>query len=401
VAAGNGGRGVIYRMVDEFSNDVPYDFKSIQFLPHNVSDSTYRYTFDTDDRTDGSLLGLQREIYGNTIKPYFNDRRWSLPRIVFQGDICYNNTFGESCHNNTFGAYCTYNTFGVYCSNNTFSKSCHNNTFGDYCDNNTLGYDCSHNTFGAYCTNNTFGGYCYDITFGHGCGDNTLGRECGNNTLEHDCVSNTFGDYCSHNTFGAYGNYNTFGHDCGNNTLGHDCGSNTFGDYCDGNRVADYWSGHDVGDDWSHNVIDGKYEDFVTYDISDTGAFTAISPFRRNITTVVSGQENFTVWVNDSAIEYYYANDTLWVVDCSDVADAGYLPTITWGNSNQTFHPANDDTSNLTLKEGMTCVFFITEVVNSGTNDRHFIVSRQVIDAPVGLGSGSGSGSWYDSGSSY
>lgn len=329
------GKGVIYRMVDEFANDAPYDFKGIQFIAYD--DFVYRYTFDSGNargNTDYSLNGGEHDVYGNSIEVH-GGAAYHLNCIVFRGNGCNSNTFGNNCRNITFG------------------KKCRSNTFANECR-------------------------C--ITFGNNCFFNTFGEECRFNTFGNSCCYNTFGDEFYHNVFG---------------------------NHCRGNRVAGDWGYHKVGDEWSCNVIDGKYENLVTYfdDVSGTGAFTVVHPFRRNITTVVSGQENFTVFVEDWALNTLHANDTLWVVDCSDIADAEYLPTVTWGNvRRQTFHPANDDTANLELKEGMVCVFFITEVVNSGSNDRHFIVSRQVVDASAGggsSGSGSGSGSGYDSGSGY
>lgn len=53
------GKGVIYRLIDENGNDIPYDFKNIQMLDSNNSeDTTYYYTFDSnglDHSLDGSL----------------------------------------------------------------------------------------------------------------------------------------------------------------------------------------------------------------------------------------------------------------------------------------------------------------------------------------------------------
>lgn len=64
------GRGVIYRLIDEFNNDVAYDFKNIQYqlrLDNNIyidgstGEYTWVYTFDalnldTNERTDATLI---------------------------------------------------------------------------------------------------------------------------------------------------------------------------------------------------------------------------------------------------------------------------------------------------------------------------------------------------------
>ena len=60
------GKGVIYRMIDEFGNDCPYDFKSILFK--NVYNGIYQYTFNTlpDESIDQSMYGPKN----NKITPF-------------------------------------------------------------------------------------------------------------------------------------------------------------------------------------------------------------------------------------------------------------------------------------------------------------------------------------------
>ena len=124
---GTGGRGVIYRMVDEFGNDVHYDFKGLKFLAYGYSDGVYRYTFDSGDadgNTDKSLAGGSSRVYDNRIGVYAVAGTHILNRIVFKGSYCYSNTFGDGCNSNTFGGGCNSNTFGDRCSINTFGSNC-------------------------------------------------------------------------------------------------------------------------------------------------------------------------------------------------------------------------------------------------------------------------------------
>lgn len=51
------GKGVIYRLIDEFENDLPYDFKNIQF-------KRYKITSTTDSRQSG-LVGMYLGFEGN------------------------------------------------------------------------------------------------------------------------------------------------------------------------------------------------------------------------------------------------------------------------------------------------------------------------------------------------
>lgn len=136
------GKGVIYRLVDEFQNDVPYDFKGIQFLAYGDADNVYRYTFDSGDASnnaDLSLAGINSIIYSNEINPYFDDGKQKLNRIVFKGWNCFSNKFGSYCSSNTFGDGCSFNTFGLGCGDNTFGSHCYFNTFGLDCQDIKFG----------------------------------------------------------------------------------------------------------------------------------------------------------------------------------------------------------------------------------------------------------------------
>ena len=216
------GKGTILRMIDEFDNDCPYDFKNIQFKRWNVTDSNGRYgidsrymgaqtsglpscltipntsnfiwtyTFSSDNgggvQTDYSL-SKGKNVHNNVIKIRTDN---TLPNNVFFGNNCYNNTFGNTCYNNTFSYNCHSNTFGNNCYNNTFSNQCDNNTFGDQCYSNI---------FGNYFHSNIFGDSCYCNIFGNVCSFNTLnGPECKYNTFGNYCAGNKFAKaYCKHN----------------------------------------------------------------------------------------------------------------------------------------------------------------------------------------------------------
>ena len=259
------GRGVIYRMIDEFGNECPYDFKNIQFVryritaspvsdlvdkyatsnAYNVTVNTHTthwcYTFSTTSLEDASLDGYSNDVYNNIIPEYKNtsDLGIKLNDIVFVGINNYGNRFDVNCYNNTFGNSCYYNTFGNKCYNNTFGNSCYSNTFGNICRSNTFGNSCYSNTFGNACYYNTFGNACYYNTFGNACYSNTfgssyyyntVGNNCYNNTFGNSCYSNTFGNECMYNTFGNYCKYNTFGNYCHHNTFGNDLDESQFGD---------------------------------------------------------------------------------------------------------------------------------------------------------------------------
>ena len=83
VAPYDGGKGVIYNMVDEHNNDCPYDFKNIQFKKNNE----WYYTFSQS----GNDLSLTDYCVGNYILPHTNQNfsdgttavKTIIPMLVF------------------------------------------------------------------------------------------------------------------------------------------------------------------------------------------------------------------------------------------------------------------------------------------------------------------------------
>ena len=226
----NPGNGVIYKMIDEFGNDYPYDFKNIQFkrkLTNGVYDPTsgtdeWVYTFSiwSSNSIIDSSLSNTHHIYDNIQEVYrLRSNILSLNDNVFIGENCSYNTLGYNCHSNTFGNYYQSNTFG---------DNCYSNTFGDNCRSNTFRNNCHSSTFGDYCQYNNFGNQCYLNTFGDYCQSNTFGNDCQSNIFGNYCSSNTFGDYCQSNTFGNQCSFNILDYGCLNITFGN--GSNQYGD---------------------------------------------------------------------------------------------------------------------------------------------------------------------------
>ncbi len=279
------GTGVIYRMIDEWQNDCPYDFKNIQFKRYrcnainenfeptycgfenmnfadyelDVEDSIWAYTF--------SLITWKDNDYTTMVVQNLEDASLKIrPDMDFDSNDdktlpnCYN--YHNFCQKNSIQSFfssilidedshyvCVLNNIVMYAwlemydeGNEVYSiHFMHNNLFGINCANITMGNECYNNIFGYGCKNiiagnkfysNTFGNYCYYNTFGNGCGGNTFGNNCWYNTFWNGCHSNTFGNGCYSNTFGNDCDNNTFGNGCSWNTFGNDCDNNTFGNYC-------------------------------------------------------------------------------------------------------------------------------------------------------------------------
>ena len=178
---GNGGKGVIYYMKDEYNNECPYDFKNIQFIRKLDDDGnldlengtdTWCYTFG-GNQWDRSIPQEGCKIFNhNSICPHYTgcDMAFALPKNVFLGNsecMTKNNRLAWLCSDNTFGTECQNNTLGFNSGNNTFGHCCKNNILGNECRDNKFGYSCQIMTLKANCYNNTFPNHCYCVTLGN------------------------------------------------------------------------------------------------------------------------------------------------------------------------------------------------------------------------------------------
>ncbi len=263
------GKGVIYQMIDEFNNDVPYDFKNIQVYKGGY----WRYTFGSIDSIEllrtGNNQGLvERNSSGDvtidgavyhcytlplimtgfsTVSIWITDEAFSKTSVyydiiegvanvvviswgyynlnfttLYDNSVLFPSGINYRCEENVIERYAEtsgrsvlgFNSLGIGCKINVLSRGCRSNTFGDNCVSNTFGVGCESNTFEDGCSNNIFGNGCVSSTFGSNCSNNTFGNNCSNNT---------FDDYCYYNTFDNDCRYNTFGSNCWNNTFGNKC----------------------------------------------------------------------------------------------------------------------------------------------------------------------------------
>ena len=235
------GKGVIYRMIDEWNNDCPYDFKNIQFKRYKITkanqsalvgtylglkknnaksieidanDNIWCYTFTaqvaikTGDNfvipnnapyIDGSLESPYRHMSDESSSTYHDNKigyylitydedevptlcgKYYLPDNVFIG-------YFESTTNSAADDYCY-----AYCSYNiTLDDNCHSNSFGINCYSNSFGNDCSYNSFGNDCYYNSFGINCYSNSFGNDCYYNKLNDYYTNNKFENKVTNIKF-----------------------------------------------------------------------------------------------------------------------------------------------------------------------------------------------------------------
>ena len=381
------GKGVIYRMIDEFNNDVPYDFKNIQFYRQwNSNKSSWStissdttgvpcYTFSSNgdsstvEFTDFSL-SRTNNVYSNVIKECIFSGKLGLNINCFFGSNyyyntfgneccyntfgngCYNNTFGNKCYENTFGNKCYENTFGNNCFRNTFGNKCNFNIFGNSCCNNTFGEECDSNIFGNICSSNTFGYYCHNNIFGNDSIGNTFGEFCQNNTFGNDCYNNTFGDRCSYNTFGNYCRYNTFGEDCYYNTFGEFCQNNTFGDSCYSNTFGNNCRYNTFGS----RIEQSQFGNGVQY-FSITNAQMTTKPTSANAKSYIrwliveNGVSYVNAYVTGYTSDSSYCQNIRICQGCSGTADdnrKSFDITACIGSTvNNIYQPANSQITNI------------------------------------------------------
>lgn len=276
------GKGVIYRMIDEWGNDVCYDFKNIQFKrkltngeydPDNGED-TWVYTFNIiidEICQDASVVGNSLQSYenGNVVGVYNNKIGILTEGDSFQPDTftigslacwlnnnvfltisddnyyqgCSNNILISDCHSNTFMDNCHTNILGMATNNNIFKARCKNNKLGDFCNNNVFGTNCYNNVFGNYFANNKLENGCYD---------NTFKDKCEGNILNNTCFNNTFSEHCCNNTLGSANTFNSLENDCGNITTSSNCSSNRFHNNCNNIIIGSYCIGNQFGNACNH-----------------------------------------------------------------------------------------------------------------------------------------------------
>ena len=244
------GKGVVYRLIDEWGNDIPYDFKGIQFKRVIVSgdfveeayeDADVLYlgipgsipsVFDVEDEDDYiwayTFNGIDdeddyRQTRDVTVKGFLtgDDEDGGYPLYLRASDVEMQPWRVEAVSddgapssavmlNNIVFVQMYFNSFNYDVSGNRFGFGCHDITIGSKESyGNTFGNNCYYNTFGNNCYYNTFGNNCYYNTFGNYCTYNTFGNYCTYNTFGNSCYSNTFGNNCYYNTFGNNVQYGT------------------------------------------------------------------------------------------------------------------------------------------------------------------------------------------------
>ena len=291
------GRGVIYRLIDEFNNDIKYDFKNIQFK-RKITDGEYDATNGTD--TWCYTLNIWHEglcqdasIVGNT-----------LPNDEGYINGVYDNIFGYATANelniegvDTFAFALGNNVVLSYDDDDGYYYGIYSNTIGNSFYNNTIGDSFHSNTIGNSFHSNKIGSSFYNDTIGDNFRSNTIGNVFHANTIGYGFVSNTIGYSFIYNMIGNEFSGNTIGNDFLSNTIGNDFQGNTIGNDFNSNTIGNYFFYSTIGTrngntittiDYVHYI---RVEDGVQFVDITTSATTSNSNWLQNITVAqgVSG----------------------------------------------------------------------------------------------------------------
>ena len=277
------GKGVIWRMIDEFNNDIKYDFKNILFQ-RTITDGSYDtggtntwcytlniwYNNSCQDASvvgntlvdcegcNNTVIGVHDNIFGylTAYDVNISDKNsfaYVLGNNVFLSysvnDEYYGietNTFGNNFQGNTIGYPVSYNTIGERFTDNLIAGDFSCNIIGcDFIENTTMG-TFGYNTIGSYFVGNTIG-----VHFER----NKIGNYFSENTIERDFASNTIGNYFSENTIGEDFDGNLIGNEFGNNTVGDQFSANLIGNECYSNEIGNYFRSNLIGNGFGSNTI--------------------------------------------------------------------------------------------------------------------------------------------------
>lgn len=153
-------KGVIYRMIDEWGNDCPYDFKNILFKKEVDGEEIYIPTFG--ENCAYNKIEPRTSWYGGDVL------KMELPFNTF-GVNCEKNYIGFSAKNNTFKDYITSCHLGVSANDNVISSDCNNIYLKNHVNNCFFYDECSHIVIGSGSRNILFNDITTCVEIGMAC----------------------------------------------------------------------------------------------------------------------------------------------------------------------------------------------------------------------------------------
>jgi hypothetical protein len=346
--------GVIYRMIDEYGNDLPFDFRNIAFTYDDDVALVFYYT---------DSVNWYPTIYNNVVKPTYSTITNDDSKTVLQQRLCqfrfanknsYDNFIDSGCCRITISGYG--NKIGKYCGGINITG--YSNVLGDNCgvmSNETMTISGSYNTLGIYCYRNTITGNsnvfvsrCYQI--GVSGSYNILDNYCMNdiitgnsNYLYTGSIANTiYGDYnilknySSTNTIGtssSKNNGNILNIICSNNAIYGDeniLGSNCSGNYISSsyNKIGNCGVSNNITDNYnvlnnncSSNIISGKSNYLYNSSSANTiyGDYNILKNYSSaNTIGTSSSKNNYNILNTGCGLNKIYGNGNIFGSLCNN-----------------------------------------------------------------------------------
>ena len=243
------GKGVVFGMVDEFGNDLPYDFKNIQFLRHKKDlDNVVNGAQWLEDEQSAEALVVAAAnsvaslaTANKTVKSFL----YGFENIVTASDISGLLEYEGIQYEDDDQYAVLYSSedygYGVVAKVLDDTKACytfHADNDGDASLLASNGIE--DNVIGIYRVNGAmtlpngvmFGTNHKKCTVGNDCSYWTCGNSCFSWTCGNDCSYWTCGNDCSYWTCGNSCSYWTCGNSCSSWTCGNDCSYWTCGNSC-------------------------------------------------------------------------------------------------------------------------------------------------------------------------
>lgn len=306
----SGGKGVIYRMIDENGNDCPYDFKNVLFKryradSHYISSSTENYRY----KDPHAIFGMKMRNTGSPYPLYYpaityaNDTDWMFTFSFVENNDAGSTTIHDaslpgrmhvemtseaesgvfthvrdgSCAGNRVGVasdgaitegalslkrvlnhivFMSMESLaekGMSIRDNLVGAQCRDfsvcgsdNRFEDGCRYIIL-RDSNGNRLGRNCFKITLGEAVSGVKLGDGNSQSIAGDGCKGIVTGKDCSENYFGTKCEDITLGNNCKGNSFQEGCLGNIIGNYCWYNSFGIMCRSNIIGNSCDSNSFG----------------------------------------------------------------------------------------------------------------------------------------------------------
>lgn len=225
------GRGVIYRLIDEFNNDIKYDFKNIQFkrkLTDGQYDANGIETWCYTLNIWYNAMCQDASIVGNTLP---NDEGYVVG--VYDNKFGYATAYDLSLEGVSTFAFALGDNVVLSFDDAGYYVGIESNTIGNGFNSNTIGNGFSYNTIGNHFGGNIIGD---DFT------SNTIGNAFTINTIESGFTANVIGNYFGGNKIRGNFDTNTIGNAFNNKTINS---NTTYKNY--GNNGVELATKNDIG----------------------------------------------------------------------------------------------------------------------------------------------------------